>query len=94
MGVVVQFPGSAGGRFSADMRDALVRFAARTPGVRALSFGVAADGSEVCRFGNGLVVGWDEQHRLILTDALSGYIDRGPFDGLDDVIAVIEYLSS
>ena len=94
MGVVLQFPLGTSGRFGADMRDVLARFAARTPGVRPLSFGVAADGSEICRFGNCLVVGWDGRHRLILTDALSGYIDRGPFNGLDDVLAVVEYLSS
>lgn len=93
MGVVLQFPLGTGGRFGADMRDALARFAARTPGVRPLSFGETDDGSEVCRFGNGLVIGRDRRRRLILIDASSGYIDHGPFDGLDEVLSVVEYLS-
>ena len=93
MGVVVQFPIGAGGRFGADMRDALGRFAARTPGVQPLSFDETGDGSVVCRFGNGLMIGRDRRRRLILIDASSGYIDHGPFDGLEEVLSVVEYLS-
>lgn len=94
MGTVVQFPARGAGAFGAQVRNRLVRFADRTPAVQPLSFGEAPDGSGFCRLGNGLTVCWDRERRLILADTLSGYVDRGPFDGLDEVCFVIERLTA
>ena len=91
MGVVVQFPGCGGRLFTARMRDVLVRLAETTPGLHPLSFGKDHDGSEVCRLGNGLSVGWDRR-RLVLTDTVTGYVDRGPFESLDEICLLIACL--
>ena len=93
MGTVVQFPVRTGGCFSTRMRDGLVRFAAGRSGVLPLGFGREPDGSEFCQLGNGLKVGWDREHSLVLTDTVSGYVDRGPFNGLDDVCLLVDHLT-
>lgn len=98
MGTVVQFPGrsvpgrgfaSRAGtrtrRFTQEMRDGLERLAARTTTARPVLFGEDDDGAEFCRFGDGLVVGWDRECRPILIDTVSGYVDRGPFGDWDEV---------
>ncbi len=94
MGMVVQFPTRKGGCFSMEMRGGLVRFAAKRPGIHPIEFGKEPDGSEFCRLGSGITVGWDQEHRLILTDTASGYVDRGPFNSLDDVCLLIDYLTA
>ena len=93
MGIVVQFPSSTGGQFTAEMRDVLVRFASRTPGIWPLLFGLDCNGAEFCRFANGLMIGWDRGRCMILTDTNSGYVDRGPFRSLDEVCLLITYLT-
>ena len=70
----------------------LARFAACKPGVRPLLFGTDGDGSEFCQLADGLAVGWDRRGRLILTDTLTGYVDRGPFHDLDEVCLFLAYL--
>jgi hypothetical protein len=89
MGTVVQFPVRRGGTFTPEMRSSLAHLAAWTPGLRPLLFGTDGDGSEFCCLANGLMVGWDRERRLVLTDTLSGYVDRGPFYGLAEVCCII-----
>lgn len=91
-GTIVPFPVPRAGSFGAEIRCGLSWFAARTPGIRPLSFGEAADGSEFCHLGNGLTVAWNRNGDLVLTDTFSGYVDHGPFDSLDDVCSIIEYV--
>ena len=92
-GKVVPFPRHGRGRFTAEMRDVLSRFAREVLNRQSLAFGLDSEGSECCRLDNGLVIGWD-QGRLILTDTLSGYVDRGPFSSLDEICLLIADFSA
>ena len=95
MGVLLQFPRlSAERRFTAEMRQIILRFAARAPGALPAVFEADSDGTEVCRLANGLVIGWDERHRLMLTDTVSGFVDRGPFKSVDEICTLIAYLAA
>ena len=95
MGVVLQFPGvSAERRFTPPMRDTLARFAVQAPGAFPLAFGTDSDGAEFCRLANGLMIGWDRRHRLVLTDTSSGFVDRGPFNSVDEVCLLLAYLAA
>jgi hypothetical protein len=94
MGRVVQFPRRARRQFTAEMRGRLAHFAATVPSFQPLVFGEDGDGSEFCCFANGFMVGWDRWQRLVLTDTLSGYVDRGPFDDLDEICLLIIYLTA
>ena len=93
-GKIVPFPGFVRGRFTAEMRGSLARFASEALNAQPLAFDADSEGAERCLLGNGLVIGWDREHRLIVTDALSGYVDRGPFSSLDEIYALITYLSA
>jgi hypothetical protein len=75
------------------MRDTLARFAREVLNSQSLAFGLDNEGSECCRLDNGLVIGWD-RGRLVLTDTLSGYVDRGPFGGLDEICLLIADLAA
>ena len=92
MGIVVQFPGRARGRFTPEVRDDLTRLAPKVRGALPLRFGVDANGAEFCCFANGLMVGWDRECGLVLTDTRDGYVDRGPFDSVDEVCLFAAYL--
>ena len=95
MGVVLQFPRfSAERRFTAEMRQTILRFAARAPSALPAAFDTDSDGAEVCRLANGLVIGWDKWHRLVLTDTVSGFVDRGPFKSVDEICTLIAYLAA
>jgi hypothetical protein len=95
MGVVLQFPGyNAERRFTTEMRQTILRFAARTPGAFPTAFDLDDDGAEVCRLANGLVIGWNRWHRLVLIDTVSGFVDRGPFRGVDEICSLIAYLAA
>ena len=95
MGVLLQFPKlSTERRFTAEMRQTILRFAARAPGALPAAFDADSEGTEVCRLANGLVIGWDKRHRLVLTDTVSGFVDRGPFESVDEVCTLIAYLAA
>ena len=89
VGAVLQFPVRKRGRFDAETRAHLARLAARMPGIQPVSFGYDERGAEWCRFGNGLMMSWEQPGRIILTDTVSGYVDHGPFDSLDEVCGLI-----
>ena len=93
-GRVLKFPVRKRGQFDSDTRAHLGRLAARTPAIQPLSFGHDERGVEWCLFGNGLMVSWEQPGRIILTDTLSGYVDRGPFDSLDEICLMIIGLDS
>lgn len=88
-GRVLQFPVRKRGRFDSDIRAHLGRLAAKTPAIQPLSFGHDERGVEWCLFGNGLMMSWERPGRMILTDTLSGYVDHGPFDSLDEICLTI-----
>lgn len=88
-GMVLQFPVRKRGRFDAKTRAHLGRLAARIPAIQPLLFGYDEQGAEWCRFGNGLVMSWEKPDRMILTDTFSGYVDRGPFDSLDEICLLV-----
>ncbi len=92
MGMVVQFPGRVGGRFTPAVRDDLTRLAPRVRGALPLRFGVDANDAEFCGFANGLMVSWDRECGLVLISTLDGYVDRGPFDSVDEVCLFAAYL--
>lgn len=94
MGVVVQFPRCSAGRFTPEMRSTLARHAARAPGALPLVFGTGADGSEFCRFANGLMIGWDRRGELTLTDTASGFVDHGPFHSVDEICLIVAYIAA
>ena len=94
MCTILQFPSRAGRRFTPAMRDVLALLAERTPAIAPLLFLENPDGSETCLLGGGLQVGWNRVGRLVLTDAVSGFVDHGPFGGLDEVCAVVTYLAA
>lgn len=93
MGVVVPFPTRGIGRFTPDMRDQLARLAATSAAYRPLLFGLDEHRREYYRFADLLMVGWDAWGRLVLTDIASGYVDHGPFHGLDEVCRLIASLT-
>ncbi len=93
MGTVVQFRRYWGELFTPEMRNSLVRLAAGTPGAQPVVFGKDGDGSEFCCLGNGLMVGWDRRRRLVLTDTLSGYVDHGPFESLEEICLLVTRLT-
>lgn len=93
MGTIVQFPGRTGGQLTAEMRSSLARFTAKMPGTQPLVFGKDGEGSEFCYLANGLLISCDRRQRLVLTDTLSGYVDTGPFDSLDEIYPLIAYLT-
>lgn len=93
MGIVVQFPGRSRRRFTPEIRGDLERLAPRVRGAEPIRFGVDASGAEVCRLANGLMVGWDHECGLILIDTHDGYVDRGPFHGVDEVCLFAAYLA-
>lgn len=94
MCTILQFPSRAGRRFTPVMRDALARLAERTPSAAPVLFLENPDGSDTCLLGSSLQVDWDRAGRLVLTDAVSGFVDRGPFTGLDEVCALVSYLAA
>ncbi len=94
MGVVIPFPRPVAGQFTAEMRSTLARYAAATPGTLPLAFGKTRDGTEFCRFANGLMISRDGSGSLVLTDTASGYVDRGPFDSMDEICLVISYIAA
>ena len=95
MGVVLQFPRAyADRRFTPEMRQTIFRFAQAAPDVLPVIFDADSDGVETCRLANGLVIGWDRWHRLVLTDTVSGFVDRGPFRSVDEVCMLIAYLAA
>lgn len=95
MGVVVQFPGCfADRRFTPEMRQTILRYAGAAPGALPAAFGADGDGVEVCDLANGLRIGWDRWHRLILVDTVSGFVDRGPFRSVDEICILVAYLAA
>lgn len=91
-GQVLDFPARGTHRFTSGMRDRLERLAATTPGPQAVLFGTGNEGSDWCRFGTGLMIRWEEPDGMTLTDMLSGYVDHGPFNGIDGICRAIEGL--
>ena len=94
MGIVVQFPGRVPGRFTQDMRDTLVRFASGIPDAFPLMFGKDGDGDEFCCLGNGLMIGCDRRNRLVVTDTSSGFVDRGPFNSIQEVCLLLACIAA
>jgi hypothetical protein len=94
MGVVVPFPGRSPSYFTPEMRSTLARHAAGAPGALPLAFGKGGDGAEFCHFANGLMIGWDRAGRMVLTDTTSGFVDRGPFNSVDEVCLILAYLAA
>ena len=94
MGVVIPFPRPVAGHFTAEMRRTLARYAAATPGTLPFAFGKNRDGTEFCRFASGLMISRDDSGSLVLTDTATGYVDRGPFDSMDEICLVIAYLAA
>ncbi len=94
MGVVIPFPRPAAGQFTAEMRTTLARYAAATPGTLPMAFGKNRDGTEFCRFANSLMISRDGSGCLVLTDMATGYVDRGPFDSVDEICLVIAYIAA
>lgn len=94
MCIILQFPSRAVRRFTQPMRAALDQLAACTPGAAPVMFLENPDGSETCLLGAGLQIDWDRAGRLVLTDTVSGFVDRGPFGDLDDVCLLVSYLAA
>ena len=94
MGVVVQFPGRAAGRFTPEMRDTIAGFASQVPGAYPVVFGTDGDGDEFCCLGNGLMIGWDRKRHLVVTDTSSGFVDRGPFTSIHEVCLLIACIAA
>ena len=94
MGVVIQFPRPVAGQFTPEMRSTLTRYAAAAPGALPLAFGKNHDRTEFCRFSNGLMISLDRTGSLVLTDTATGYVDRGPFDSVDEICLVIAYIAA
>lgn len=94
MGVVVQFPGRVPGRFTQEMREAFARFASGVPGAFPVVFGKDGDGDEFCCLGNGLMIGCDRRNRLVVTDMNSGFVDRGPFNTIQEVFLLIACIAA
>lgn len=91
--MVVQLPGrTSTRRFTEKMRGSLACFAAHRPDAWPLLFGKDDDDAEFCRLGDGLMVGWDRECRLVLTDTMSGSVDCGPFHDLDEICFFLAYL--
>ncbi len=94
MGIVVQFPRLIVGKFTPEMRSTLVRHATVAPGALPLVFGEDRDGTEFCRLANGVMISWDRRGRLVLTDTASGFVDRGPFNSVDEICLILAYLAA
>lgn len=94
MGIVVQFPRRFAGQFTAEMRSTLARYAAAVSGALPIAFGKEKDGTEFCSLANGLLISWDRQGRLILTDTKSGYVDRGPFQSVEEIGLILAYIAA
>ena len=94
MGVVVQFPRFFAGQFTPEMRSTLTRHAAVAPGALPLTFGKNGDGTEFCCLANGLMIDWDRRGRLVLTDTATGFVDRGPFNSVDEICLILAYLAA
>ncbi len=94
MGVVLQFPRLIDRQFTPEMRDLLARHAAAAPCALPLTFGKDADGLEFCRLANGLMISWDRRGRLVLADTASGFVDRGPFNSVDEICLILAYLAA
>lgn len=94
MGTVVPFPRLVVRQFTPQMRRTLSLHAAAAPGASPVVFGTDGDGAEFCCLANGLTISWDRRGRLLLTDTASGFVDRGPFQGVDEICLVLAYLAA